>query len=330
MSELNVGKLVVSQGIIPPSVATQNRPVSPTVGSIIYNISLQLWEQWTGSSWIPVSGASINATGGIISYSSGYKIHTFTGNGTFSVSGSGVVEYLIVAGGGSGGSGEANPAGDSPGGGGAGGILYGNISLTPQTYVVTVGAGGGAVTGTSQNGINGSNSSALGLTAIGGGFGGREEGPGGNGGSGGGGGGSCTSGRKSGGAGTTGQGNRGGTGGDAGCSRRAGAGGGGAGMPGEDERGNLGGNGGIGIFYSISGKSEYYAGGGGGGNSANVAGLPGQGGLGGGGNGGTSPSGPGTNGVANTGGGGGATGSGTSLQNGLGGSGIVIIRYSIF
>jgi hypothetical protein len=79
---------------------------------------------------------------------------------------------------------------------------------------------------------------------------------------------------------------------------------------------------------TITGIPTFYAGGGGGGNAANVGGTPGQGGLGGGGAGGTSPSGPGTDATPNTGGGGGGTGSGTSLINGLGGSGIVVIRYS--
>jgi hypothetical protein len=89
------------------------------------------------------------------------------------------------------------------------------------------------------------------------------------------------------------------------------------------------------LLIGITGNYTYYAGGGGGGNSANTSGTPGAGGLGGGGAGGQStgaagsPSGAGTDGVPNTGGGGGATGSGTSTTNGLGGSGIVVVRYPL-
>jgi len=63
----------------------------------------------------------ITATGGTITTSGNYKIHTFTGPGTFTVSsvgnplGSTTVDYLVVAGGGGGGW-------DRAGGGGAGGF----------------------------------------------------------------------------------------------------------------------------------------------------------------------------------------------------------------
>jgi len=65
----------------------------------------------------------ITATGGTITTSGNYKIHTFTGNGTFTVTAVGAgsvdsdkVEYVVVAGGGSGGNGTGGG-----GGGGAGG-----------------------------------------------------------------------------------------------------------------------------------------------------------------------------------------------------------------
>jgi len=63
----------------------------------------------------------IEATGGTISTCGDYKIHTFTGPGTFTVtnagnpSGSDTVDYLVVAGGGGG-------SYDDGGGGGAGGF----------------------------------------------------------------------------------------------------------------------------------------------------------------------------------------------------------------
>lgn len=323
---------------------TAQRP-DAAAGQLRFNTTTSRAEYYNSSAlaWLGTQTRSVIATGGNAVYDidiegSTHRVHVFTttGNSTFTVTQTGRVEYLIVAGGGSGGSGEANPAGDSPGGGGAGGLLTGFIEVTPQAYTVTVGAGpSNRVSGTSTDGSSGQNSSAFGLTAIGGGAGGREEGVGFAGGSGGGGGGSCISGRKSGGAGTGGQGNAGGVGGDSGCSRRAGAGGGGAGIAGGDDRANLGGNGGNGIESNITGFRNFYAGGGGGGNSGNISGTPGAGGLGGGGAGGQStgaagsPSGAGTDATPNTGGGGGATGSGTSVVNGLGGSGIVVVRYPL-
>ena len=83
------------------------------------------------------------ATGGTITTSGSYKIHTFTGNGTFTVTSAGSgqaeagqVEYLIIAGGASGGW-------DLGGGGGAGGYRTATASsVTAQAYAVTVGAGG--------------------------------------------------------------------------------------------------------------------------------------------------------------------------------------------
>ncbi len=47
-----------------------------------------------------------SATGGTITTSGDYTIHTFTSSGDFVVSGSGEVEYLVVAGGGGGGTGD--------------------------------------------------------------------------------------------------------------------------------------------------------------------------------------------------------------------------------
>ena len=68
-----------------------------------------------------VFASTISATGGTITEINddgvNYRVHTFTSSGTFEVtSGSGEVEYLIVAGGGSGGEGHG-------GGGGAGGSV---------------------------------------------------------------------------------------------------------------------------------------------------------------------------------------------------------------
>jgi hypothetical protein len=337
MSELNVGKLVVSQGIIPPSVATQNRPTSPIIGSIIYNISLQLWEQWTGSSWIPVSGVSINATGGTISHSVGYKIHTFTGNGTFSViSGSGQVEYLIVAGGGGGGSSPTNNN-DGCGGGGAGGLLIGTINISPGNYPVTVGAGGVGVNAGLTPGTDGQNSSVFNIIAVGGGGGATQNQAGRSGGSGGGAGNGGGTGPYPGGSGTPGQGNDGGNV-TTGANNWVGAGGGGAGAPGRS--GNQGtfeqGQGGEGLISTISGVGLFYAGGGAGGASGGRlgggggnSGLPPRGGIGGGADGGYI-AGQAPSGSPNSGGGGGGALGNLNCWGGNGGSGIVVVRYRVF
>lgn len=55
------------------------------------------------------------STGGSITTSGGYRIHTFTSSGSFYAEGSGTVEYLVVAGGGGAGS------DGSPGTAGSGG-----------------------------------------------------------------------------------------------------------------------------------------------------------------------------------------------------------------
>ena len=107
----------------------------------------------------------------------GYTYHTFTSNGTFTVSGGPKsVEYLIIAGGGGGGG--AGPLGAAYGGagGGAGGLLNSSITLASGTYPITVGPGGTGGTGKAQ-GTNGTDSTALGLTAVGGGGGGYDLGP---------------------------------------------------------------------------------------------------------------------------------------------------------
>jgi len=235
-----------------------------------------------------------------------YRVHVFTTVGTsnFVVSQGGDVEYLVVAGGGSGGS-------NNGGGGGAGGLLTGSLAVTPDSYPVAVGAGGSGVQ--NATGINGGNSSALGLTALGGGGGGSQVdiSAGRVGGSGGGAGANTA---RTGSAGTAGQGNRGGNLSGLGI---GGTGGGGAGAPGEDV-GFTGGNGGDGVQSSITGTAVFYAGGGGG----QQTGLGGQGGGGDGSDASLSPTGNAVDGL----GGGGGGGRGTYVC-GAGGSGIVIIRY---
>jgi hypothetical protein len=256
-----------------------------------------------------------------------WKAHLFStvGSSSFVVTDEGAdgyLEYLVVAGGGGGGE----------GGGGAGGFLAGSLNVTPQTYSITVGAGGTGSSDAFVNGTNGGNSTFSTITAIGGGRGGTA--PGTAGATGGSGGGGRRDGASAGAAGTAGQGFAGGTS-PAGPWVGA-AGGGGAEEPGKPgitngtQQGEIGGAGGSGKISSITGTAVYYAGGGGGGTQG--TGGIGIGGVGGGGNGsyGASSSVLAVNGTANTGGGGGGTYNGSPAgRAGNGGSGIVVVRYPI-
>ena len=264
---------------------------------------------------------TVYATGGTESASGLYRIHTFTSGSALTVNTSGNIEVLVVAGGGSGGSGNGGS-----GGGGAGGLIYQSAyPLTQGAYTVTVGNGGAGIGDVSDTvGNNGANSVFDSLTAYGGGGGGAWSNKNGlAGGSGGGGGGMSGSG----GAASSGQGNSGG-GGTSNSGPYSGGGGGGAGAAGQTQYGNVS-NGGAGLQYSISGTAAYYAGGGGAGTEQSGY-SGGLGGLGGGGTGGADSTRLATAGSANTGGGGGGGGYPVSYRySGAGGSGIVIVRYSV-
>ena len=292
----------------------------------------------------------VAATGGTVTTSGDFKIHSFTGDGNFVVSEAGdgtsthpsIVDYLVLAGGGSGG-----PSGDSSGGGGAGGFRESlasaspthtasphtasplkattGITVTATTYPVTVGGGGGPGSG--------SNSIFSTITSAGGGVGG---GTGTAGGSGGGGGSSGCSGLP-GGAGNTPpvsppQGNNGGTGRGNNSpinGIRYGGGGGGAGAVGGNSPPNQQGGGGVGVPTSISGSATSYAGGAGAGEHANsndATSFPNGSPCGTGGTGSNAADSGNRCGTANRGGGGGG---GSSAKSGIGygGKGIVIIRY---
>ena len=285
----------------------------------------------------------ISATGGTITTSGDYKIHTFTGPGTFTVcsvgnvAGSSTVDYLVIAGGGGGGA----PQG---GGGGAGGYressgaasgcytrspLGACVSAVPvssQGYPIAVGGGGTGTAPGGPIGSNGNTSSALGISSAGGGTAtyNCQTSPGGGSGSGSPGGGSNLY-PRAGGSGNTPpvsppQGNDGGA-----CPanftpNRTGGGGGGATTAGAAAASGCAGNGGTGATSSINGTPTQRAGGGGGGGQAGTAGTA----SGGGGAGGIVAA-AGTAGTANTGGGGGGSAPGNCGS--AGGSGIVIIRY---
>jgi gliding motility-associated-like protein len=263
------------------------------------------------------------------------------------------LDYLVVGGGGSGGTPGASVvtthflAPDTyccdtrlgTGGGGAGGLLMGTLSITPGgTYSITVGAGGVAPSYNSSSSSQGDDGtgSAFGQFQVAGGGGGAGgttatgSGTGRSGGSGGGGGGKDY---RVGGAGNTPsttpvQGYAGGKSREPATDRTAGGGGGGAGGVGGDAgpSTSTGGSGGVGKLSYITGAPIYYAGGGGGGAldflSSESAGAAGNGGGGAGAVSGTP--GNGTNGL-----GGGGGGRGSNGIGGNGGSGVVILRYAL-
>ena len=319
-----VGANITGTATAPGNTVSQITATAATTGKTA-NITLNLN--------VP---STMSATGGTVTTSGTYKIHTFNSSGTFAVASAGstgAIEYLIVAGGGSGGTGYY------AGGGGAGGMLSGSATVTQMTnYTVIVGGGGGCNGDPRSRGGNGTNSvlSGSGLTtatAIGGGGGGSRNGDaaglgassGADGGSGGGVGfsypGTTVAGSSKGGdalqpsSASGGLGNRGGGVRDPALGYRLdGQGGGGAGGPGGDTQNDD--VGGIGAQSSITGTAVYYAGGGGG-TYPTAASAGGQGG-GGTGNGGA--------GADNKGGGGGG-GYNNNSPGGSGGSGVVIIRY---
>ena len=135
----------------------------------------------------------ITATGGTITTSGDFKIHTFTGPGTFTVcSAAGVcgptrnlVSYLVLAGGGGSGDAGAGAGGYrevvSPNSPYTGSPLNGyptsgnRITVAAGSYPITVGSGGSAVTqnSTSSRAGDGSNSTFSSITSAGGGYGGN-------------------------------------------------------------------------------------------------------------------------------------------------------------
>jgi hypothetical protein len=202
------------------------------------------------------------------------------------------VEYLIVGGGGGGGNAYDNSAG---GGGGAGMVLTGTTSVTPgQSYTITVGAGGAGGAGTypgSYNGVSGGTSVFDTIIAIGGGggWGTRQS--------------QSTIGAAQ--VGNT----SAATGGGGGGGGTGGKGGGGATGAGTTNTGTTGGSGGTGLSSSILGSPVTF---GVGGASANSGSSNGS-----------------ANGSTNRGNGGQAAGapSGSGRNGGIGGSGIVILKY---
>lgn len=306
-----------TDAIIVPKGTTAQRPSIPVLGMLRFNTELLKLQFYNGNDWRSIEGvlgsSGVFASGGSVSESGGYRIHTFTTSGDFTVTSGGTIDVLVVAGGGAGGT-------DRGGGGGAGGVIYAtSISIINSVYAVVVGGGGSSSTTDTQPGGNGHESSFMSYVAIGGGGGGSEYANGNSGGSGGG-----ASYSKPPGKGRIGQGFEGGL---ARVGARGAGGGGGASEPGQQGI-ESGAKGGDGLIFYISGSATYYGGGGGAGDcrdGTSGGSSQGPGGVGGGGNGGIGRNGVGSSGVSNTGGGGG--GGGIVGYGGNGGSGIVILRY---
>lgn len=209
---------------------------------------------------------SATATGGnTVVDRNGFRVHTFTGPGTFTITGTQFLNgnYLVVAGGGTGGFTQyTGPTINFGGGGGAGGARTGTFGASPGSYSITVGGAGG-------------NSSFSTLASCTGGGAGGTLGPGSPGGSGGGGSGN-NGGFQPGGTGGSGEGNSGGAGfgGNAGVWDSGGGGGaGGSGTSG------LPSGGGAGIAVNVAGVPEVYSQGGSGrgGTSPTIGGGGGSG-----------------------------------------------------
>ena len=332
--------------------------------TLVFMDSTKGWAFINEDDTTQAGAAFVTATGGTISTCGNFKIHTFTGPGTFCVScggtasGSNTVDYLVVAGGGGAG-------GYAGSGGGGGGFRLANSTSMPApltsplanpsglpvpatAYPITVGGGGSGGAGNGPckpQGVQGSTSSFSTISSAGGGGGHGFNSLGDSGGSGSGGRGAAgpsTSNPYAGGAGNTpsttpSQGEPGGQGWDGVSTNTNGGGGGGAGAVGGNAASATGGVGGVGSFVVQSGfagcngtpgpvsGSKYFSGGGGG--ATDGANNSGAGGAGGGGAGGHPNA--GTAGSTNTGGGGGGGGCSpsASVAGGAGGSGLVIIRY---
>ena len=332
--------------------------------TLVFMDSTKGWAFINEDDTTQAGAAFVTATGGTISTCGNFKIHTFTGPGTFCVScggtasGSNTVDYLVVAGGGGAG-------GYAGSGGGGGGFRLANSTSMPApltsplanpsglpvpatAYPITVGGGGSGGAGNGPckpQGVQGSTSSFSTISSAGGGGGHGFNSLGDSGGSGSGGRGAAgpsTSNPYAGGAGNTpsttpSQGEPGGQGWDGVSTNTNGGGGGGAGAGGGNAASATGGVGGVGSFVVQSGfagcngtpgpvsGSKYFSGGGGG--ATDGANNSGAGGAGGGGAGGHPNA--GTAGSTHTGGGGGGGGCSpsASVAGGAGGSGLVIIRY---
>jgi len=156
--------------------------------TLIYVDGTKGWQDIQDSTSNVTGTTFISASGGTETTSGNFKIHTFTSSGCFAVSSASNsaplndVSFVVVAGGGGG-------AGDNGAGGGAGGFRENKgsqdsytasplngatpITVSAQTYPITIGAGGSAGAAPAPyNGTSGADSVFTTVTSAGGGRGG--------------------------------------------------------------------------------------------------------------------------------------------------------------
>jgi hypothetical protein len=123
-----------------------------------------------------LQSAFFSASGGTVTYSGSYTIHTFTANGTFTVNNvSKSMESLVVGGGGSGGTSGPGSYNSGGGGGGGGGVSSSTNTVSPGNHAISIGGTGSGSSFASFNTVGGgsggeavSSSSAEGRRANGG------------------------------------------------------------------------------------------------------------------------------------------------------------------
>src|SRR6056300_980613 len=194
-----------SSALLDGGSRTQSFSTNGQTVTLVYMDGTKGWSLINEDTTTDIGATYISATGGTVTTSGNYKIHTFTGDGCFVVScvgnpaGSTSVDYLVLAGGGGGAHGQTSNY--SSGGGGAGGArmssgtasgcytasplgaCVSSITVSVTTYPVTVGAGGapgcsGDSGISSSNNTSGSNSVFSTITSTGGGRGGNNNGSG--------------------------------------------------------------------------------------------------------------------------------------------------------
>ena len=180
----NIGGIASDSTISTEGIAATIVYIDSTKGWLVTESGLQ--SDVPGPQYVTATGGNSVAT-----VCTNFKVHTFTGPGTFCVScagnpsGSNKISYLIVAGGGGAG-------GDGGGGGGGGGFREsrspfcsytasptaitscGGVSVSAQGYPIVVGAGGAGASSppyASNKGVAGSTSSGFSIDSAGGGGG---------------------------------------------------------------------------------------------------------------------------------------------------------------
>ena len=196
----NTNNVTTASALVDGATTTSTFDTQGQTVTLVYMDGTKGWSlvNEDTTSLLVIPGTFVAATGGSITTSGDYKIHTFTGDGCFvvsSIGNSGVsplggpseVDYLVVAGGG-------GASSDWGGGAGAGGFRVSNsdglpaptmsplanptgITVTASTYPITVGGGGSGGVGPSAGGglgTDGSNSVFSTITSTGGGRSGNE------------------------------------------------------------------------------------------------------------------------------------------------------------